>query len=237
MGDQLARAERLERVRELFPKHPKPEAELHDNTHLILEEPRLLSLVRAAVLPQKVKAPCSTRYRAVHHSGGRPLEAITCEVIHCTQGDTAAGAARWFTNPDSSGSAHRCVDNDVCYRTLPADLIPWGAPGLNFHGMHLEMAGFDSWSNHFWREQKDKTLRRAAYKTALDAKKFGFPIRWLGVDDLQDGNLRGITDHWAVSHAFRLSFHHDPRDSFDATTYGYPHHYLMELTKFYRARV
>ena len=67
---------------------------------------------------QPISARCSRRFTAVHNSGTRPLSRITHIVIHSTEGDTAAGAATWFANPASGGSAHVVVDDHQCFRTL-----------------------------------------------------------------------------------------------------------------------
>lgn len=213
------------------------DAELKETNHVVQDVPIPLLARAGAVLGQRIKATPSDRFTAVHHTGTRSLSLISCEVIHCTQSSTAIGSATWFTNPAAAGSAHKVADNRICYRTLDAKYIPWAAPGMNTFGMHFEMVGFTTWTNREWLDNHLRTLKRTSYRIAVDSKRFGFPIKWLEVNDLKNGERYGVTDHWAVSHAFRLSGHYDPRDSYDSHTWGYPNEYILERARFYKKRM
>src|SRR5580765_5876462 len=125
-----------------------------------------------------IKAPCDRTYHAVHSSGERSLNLVTMIVLHSEEAGTAKSAAMWFTNPDSQGSAHLCVDDNICYRTLGNDEIPWAAPGANTNGFHIEMPGFARWNQNAWILHRN-TLKRAAYKTALHCRLFGIPTKFL----------------------------------------------------------
>lgn len=149
-------------------------------------------------------------------SGYRPTSAIKWIIIHDTEGATAEGAAKWFANPDSRGSAHLIVDNDVCFRTLENDEIPWAAPGANAEGFHIEIAGFASWSKARWLLNL-KRIRRAAYKTALHARAWHIPLVQLGPEGLKAGR-EGIASHNAVSKAFGGD-HTDPGPNFPWSTF------------------
>jgi hypothetical protein len=171
---------------------------------------------------QPIAATCRRRFTAVHNSGTRPLSRITHIVLHSTEGGTAAGAATWFANPDSAGSAHLCVDDRECYRTLDDARIPFGAPGVNTDGFHIEHAGFAIWDRQKWMSH-EQTLRRGAFKAAFHAVKFGVPLRLLTANDLSHGRS-GFVTHATVSQAFTPGGHTDPG-------HGFPLDHYMELVK------
>ena len=105
------------------------------------------------------------------------------------------------------GSAHLCVDDKECYRCLANEAIPWGAPGANENGFHIEQAGFARWSAVIWKSHVN-TLRRCAWKTAVHCKQFGIPPVFVKADDLKV-EKRGITTHREVTKAFGGT-HTDP---------------------------
>jgi hypothetical protein len=157
---------------------------------------------------------CDDSIRAVHFGGTRPASQIRLIVIHSTEGDTAAGAAGWFANDASEGSAHVVVDQTHCYRTLPDDVIPWGAKGdrVNEDGLHIEQAGYAKWSRDEWMANRS-TIDNAARVVAAWAYEYHVPLRFLTADDLraQGSNARGITSHVEVTRAFDVSGGHvDP---------------------------
>lgn len=174
-----------------------------------------------------VEALCSTKYTAVHSSGVRDPDVIIWIVLHSTEGATAESAARWFANPKSTGSTHLVVDDDICYRCLRNVDIPWGASGANKKGFHIEQAGYARWSNAEWKKH-DKTIRRAAYKTALHAHLFDIPLRWVGVNDLKAGKP-GVTTHSDCSRAFGGD-HTDPGSGYPKWLFlKYAKQYLLEM--------
>jgi N-acetylmuramoyl-L-alanine amidase len=156
---------------------------------------------------QPLDATCSREFDAIRRSGTRPLSSIRLIVIHCTQSDAARGSARWFTDPETQGSAHLVVDDRECYRTLDDTVIPWGAPGANTIGWHLELTGWKRWSRDEWLTHK-QTLRRGAFKSAVHAKKFGIPIKLLSAADARLGR-KGFVTHALCTDAFGGS-HTDP---------------------------
>lgn len=164
-----------------------------------------------------IQDSCKTTYRASHDSGPRDTKHIKYVVIHSTEGATAAGAAAWFTNKASGGSANLVVDDKVCYKTVPDDVAPWGAPPLNESGFHIEQAGFSKWSRAKWLLHL-KTIQRCAYKTALRCKAYNIPVVFLSVADLKAGK-KGITSHNNVSKAFGQSDHTDPGTKYPYGTY------------------
>ena len=175
-----------------------------------------------------IKASLSVKYTAVHNSGPRLLSNIRWVVIHSTEGGTAAGAASWFANPDSGGSAHIVVDDLGGYRTLGDSLIPWGAKGAKEKGWHVELTGYARWSRIAWLGRID-TLKRGAYHTAVMLHKRGnIPARWVGPIGLRLGR-RGLVTHRDVVKAFGGN-HTDPGTGFPKDTFlNLVRRYLEEI--------
>lgn len=188
--------------------------------------------------------PCSTRYRAFHSSGTRKRTDVTMIVMHDEEAKTALSAASWFTSPRSGGSAHLCVDDKECYKTLDGADIPWGAASApqiaaNLHGFHIEQAGYAAWSAVIWKKHLN-TLKRAAYKAAVWAQVFDIPVVFLDANALIAGKRHGITTHRAVSvasqhldpaHASRYT-HSDPGAGWPTWLFmKYVRQYASELKK------
>src|SRR4051812_26684248 len=123
---------------------------------------------------ERVDAPCHTTYKAYHHGGTRPASDVHLIVMHSTEGGTAKSIAEYFSTANAGGSAHLVVDDNTCYRCLPNNIVPWGAPGANTNGFHIEQCGYAAWTRAEW-EAHDKTIERAAYKAALHCKVFHIP--------------------------------------------------------------
>lgn len=168
----------------------------------------------------QVPPECDDSLRAVHHGGTRSLSPgrIRLLVLHSTEGETAAGAAGWFTQAASGGSTHAVVDDSECYRTLDEDVVPWGASGdrANEDGLHVEMAGYARWTRDEWLSHRAEIEKAAA--VVLDwARRYDVPLVFLTAADLraQGGEARGITTHWEVTKAFDVEGGHvDPGPEF-----------------------
>lgn len=149
-----------------------------------------------------IAQPCArTFYPAAHTSGIRTLSDIRWIVLHDEEAPTAHSAAEWFRDPRSGGSAHLCVDDELCFRCLANDAIPWGARSCfdaNLHGFHIEQAGYARWSAVVWRSHY-RTLQRAAYKTAVHCKLFGVPVQFVAARGLP--GTPGITTHAEITKA------------------------------------
>jgi hypothetical protein len=157
--------------------------------------------MKSAPTSMPISRNCLTTFHAKRASGKRPLNQIWWVVMHCTQGSTARAAASWFQNPNSQGSAHSCCDDNECYATLRDNEIPWGAPGANYHGYHIEQAGFVSYTKVIWSTKHRKTLQRAAYRAAVRCVRYNIPVRWVDAKAMRAGQ-RGITSHWECTKAF-----------------------------------
>jgi len=185
-------------------------------------------LAAAAPGAQAISATCKRDFTAVHESGKRDVDTIRLIVIHSTESSSARSSASWFANPASAGSAHLLVDDRECYRTLDNDEIPWGAPGANTMGFHIEHAGFAKWTRAQWLQHED-TLKRGAFKSALHARRFGIPFKWLTADDLRHGRS-GFVTHAVVSEFNPAGNHTDPGPNF-------PRDHYMALVKQFAAEM
>jgi hypothetical protein len=123
------------------------------------------------------------------------------------------------------------VDERECYRCLPDLVIPWGAPGANRHGLHVEHCGFARWTEAEWRAHH-ATLERSAYKAARWAYHYRIPRRWLTVAQLR-GGVRGFCTHADASQAFPPNDgHHDPGAGFPKPLYmGLVRKHYAELVR------
>lgn len=120
--------------------------------------------------------------------------------MHDTEGGTAKGVAEYFSGSKAEGSATLVVDDKDCYRCLADTTIPYGAPGANTNGFHIEQCGYARWSLVIWKRHIN-TLRRAAYKAALHCHKFNIPPVFVAAKGLKNGQ-KGITTHAECTKAF-----------------------------------
>jgi hypothetical protein len=184
----------------------------------------------SAALFQPFAHACRLDYPAFHHSGNRMQASIRYIVLHATEGATAQGAASWFVNPASGGSANLVVDDDICFRCLNDFVIPWGAPPLNTNGIHIEQAGFSAWTRTEWL-QHEHTIQRAAYKAARRCRAYKIPPRLLAtpaelIKDFGGGPIEGgvpvhhgpleggVVTHAVISAAYHETDHTDPGDGY-----------------------
>jgi hypothetical protein len=128
-------------------------------------------------------------------------------VMHDTEGGTAESVARYFASDKAGGSTHLVVDENRCYRTLPNNVVPQGAPGANANGFHVEMCGFARWSAAVWLKHL-RTINRAAYKAAFHCALFDIPPVWIAAAGLRRAGS-GVTSHAECTKAFGGT-HTDP---------------------------
>lgn len=159
---------------------------------------------------------CNPRYRAKHDSGPRAASAIRLVVIHDTEGGTAESVARFFATT-AQASTQLVVDDEVCYRCVPDLVIPWGAPGVNTSGLHIEHCGWARWSRAEWMHH-GRMLRHSAKHAAEWCVKYDIPRRWVGPWGLKL-RRKGFTTHADASKAFGGSGHTDPGPHFPKDFY------------------
>ena len=174
---------------------------------------------------RSIKASCRIRW-AAHNSGPRSRSQLKWIVLHDTEGGSAASVANQFASPDATASTQLVVDQIECYRMVLDLTIPWGAPGGNTAGLHIEQVGWAHWTRGEWLAH-DRTLRRSAYKAARWSKAYGIPLRWVGKWGLKLGH-KGVTTHNELSRAFLPGGHTDPGPNF-------PKDVWMRYAKEYRA--
>ncbi len=144
---------------------------------------------------------------AVHTSGPRPTPP-TLVVIHCTQGATAEGAARWFANPRSAGSAQVVVDDAEVWRCVDDMVVAWHAKGANTNGLGLEIAGFAQWAHEEWMAHQPRLVEAARIHAGW-CRSYGIPL----VESTSRGyhahaGLPG-NDHWDPGEGFPWDFYLD----------------------------
>jgi hypothetical protein len=183
---------------------------------------------KSVVVSKPISADCNISFRAVHVSGVRPLNQIWWIVMHDTEGGTSRSIAQYFTGENSGGSAHLTEDDNDCYRCMRNDQIPWGAPGANYHGFHIEQCGYAKWSALIWSKTHRKSLQRAAYKAAYHCRLFGLPPRFVDAAGLKGGR-KGITTHAECTKAFGGN-HTDPGS-------GWPRVVFMGMVRMYYTRL
>lgn len=132
--------------------------------------------------------------------------------MHDEEAASARSAAAWFANPNMpprgpGGSAHLCIDDVECFRTLEDSQIPWAAPGANTNGLHIEQAGFAAWKKWQWLKHK-RELDRAAKRAAHWCVKYNIPPKFRKAGELLAGK-KGITTHAECTKAFGGT-HTDP---------------------------
>ncbi len=181
---------------------------------------------------QRIKANCRRGYfPAIHESGTRVAAQIHNVVWHDTEGGTATSNARYFQSPSSGGSVHIVVDDMECQRCLGDLTVPWGAPGFNFCGLHIEQAASASWGKARWL-MHSVMLHRTAYKTARWCKQYHVPVRFLTGAEIATAYPHvpaGITTHWEITKSGKYGdTHTDPGA-------GFPRRYTMGLVRFYRS--
>ncbi len=177
---------------------------------------------------RKLLAPCRPK-RAAHDSGPRRPDSLDLVVIHSTEGGTAAGVASFFSVPSTEASTQLVIDDKECWRCVPDLVIPWGAPGANRRGLHIEHCGFAKWSREEWLLHRP-TLDRSAAKAARWCWLYGIPTRWLTIGQLRAGE-RGFTTHAHCSVAFPPNAGHtDPGG-------GFPKPLYMQLVRKYLAQL
>jgi hypothetical protein len=174
-------------------------------------------------------------YDALRNSGPRDLGLIRHIVLHDIESTNKTGAAEgtgvWFEDRRVKASTNYGVDNNSiqAYFDRVLGTIPWGAPGANVDGVHIEMMGVARWDEEQWFKNAKPTMDRTAWLIARIVAKLKqydvpIPIRRLTDEELR-GNKRGITTHRQVSRVYRGT-HTDPG-------HGFPYNWLLVRAVYY----
>jgi hypothetical protein len=165
--------------------------------------------------------------RARHDSGPRSRAAIKWVVLHSTEGGTAASVASFFAG-NAQASTQLVVDDKECWRMVPDLVIPWGAPGVNTGGLHVEQCGYARYTTAQWLAH-EHTLQRSAAQAAQWAHEYGIPLRVVKKWGLKLGR-KGVTTHSEASRAFTPGGHTDPGPGFPIGTWmAWAKAYLAEI--------
>lgn len=162
--------------------------------------------------------PCDTHFQARYHGGIRSSNQIRYIVLHTTEGETAVGAASWFATPNlppsRQGSSNLIVSDDICFRVLSDNVIPYAAPPLNTIGFHIEIVGFSHWTGTEWSAHY-KRVYNAAWRSAIRCKDYKIPVIFRDSEYLRtEPSGSGITTHAEISKAFGQTNHTDPGINF-----------------------
>jgi hypothetical protein len=171
-------------------------------------------------------------FPALRQSGTRRLAVIEWIVLHDMESDNLLGAAEgvgsWFRNHQVEASTHYGVDNNSIQQYLNLTTIPWGAPGANLNGVHVEQMGLARWTHDQWMNKAEPTLVRTAWLMArihrrLEAANVHVPLRVLSDEDVR-AHKHGVVTHRQLTRALGIGSHTDPGP-------GYPMEFVL-----YRAR-
>lgn len=173
---------------------------------------------------------CSREFFPATRHGGKRKMPPTLIVIHSTEGGTSArniasyfhSPVRKITRPDGKiveepgGSTHLVVDDTSCFRCLDDDVEPWGAPGANSEGLHIEFVndrgGSYTWTRETWLSHIPM-LDIGADKIAEWVRMYSIPVQFVTEEGLK-AKVSGITTHLVVSNAFHFTDHQDPGKAF-----------------------
>ncbi len=138
-----------------------------------------------------------------------------------TQLRAAEETGSYFESRAAKGSAHFGTDDDSIEQYLPLNVVPWGAPGANVDGVHLEQMGLAAWSTAQWFTRAAGTLMNTAWVLAyLYRHRVGsVPLRVLSDAELRAG-LKGVVTHRQITRVLGGGTHTDPGP-------GYPLGYVL----------
>ncbi len=143
-----------------------------------------------------------------------------CIVIHAMQaplkGTTARSVGTFFSRLPASNkaSAHVGIDCAEPIRYVEDKDIAYAAPGMNTRGLHAELAGYSEWAEGRWSDADVAAMFRIAAPIVREwCQQYDIPARFVTARQLKAGD-RGITTHYEVSQAWKMSNHWDPGPRF-----------------------
>lgn len=156
--------------------------------------------------------------KAKHFKKNYSRRRVRVIVLHTMEapekGETAENVARYFANLDRPASAHVCVDNNSVVQCVYDNDTAFAAPGCNFDGIQIEMAGYARQTPEEWKDEfSSAMLKLVAGVIAQYSLKYDIPIRRLTDEDLRLMD-KGIVGHDQVSRVYKRSTHTDPGPAF-----------------------
>lgn len=154
---------------------------------------------------------------AQYKPANRTAKDIDLIVLHSAEAPLKAGTARavahYFQTVERPASAHYCVDPGEIIHCVQHKDVAYGAPGANRKGLHIELAGYASFTAQDWlTPDSRKMLTLCAQLCAALCELYAIPATWLYPADLKSGK-RGITSHANCTQAFGGT-HTDPGAGF-----------------------
>jgi len=163
-------------------------------------------------------------YHATHSSGLRPIKALRFIVLHDMENTAYNSAAEntgaWFENRASGGSSNYGVDNNSIQQYLDLGVTPWGAPSVNYDGVHIEQMGRADWNYTQWLAKAAGTLDNTAWLMARLNTITGIPLRRL-TDNQVSHRVKGVITHLQATRVFGGT-HTDPGS-------GYPLDHIINM--------
>lgn len=160
------------------------------------------------------------RNQSARANGSVP-EAI---IIHTTEGGTLDSVCGWFNNPASQASSHIVIGTDgKSAKCVSDDRKAWTCGEFNSLTLNVELCGFASQNNGFWKTQRRKQLEKLAEYIAYWSDKWGIPIDRAKLVHGPDVAQKGVAGHVDVTRA-GYGTHTDPGA-------GFPYNHVLKRAK------
>ena len=162
-------------------------------------------------------------------SGPRDVSKLLWGVFHTTEdpeGKDPEKTARWQLNPANQSSYNVLFGGDgKTVRSNDDNYSPWaaGMPG-NRLGVHGSAVGKAARSRADWFARPAQLESMARWAADLHTR-YGFPFRWLTVDQVRGRSAKGFTSHgvyWqAIGRSQGMAYRSDPGG-------GFPHDWILQ---------
>jgi N-acetyl-anhydromuramyl-L-alanine amidase AmpD len=139
------------------------------------------------------------------------------------KGQTAENVANYFKSGSEGrkASAHYCIDADSVVQCVRCKDVAYGAPGMNRHGVHLELAGYANQGKAGWSDNYSQSTILNAVRLCKEVigPKYGIPARWLTDSEIRrvakGEKIKGHCTHADITRALgTVGGHTDPGAGF-----------------------